>query len=71
MLRTNLRHSVSYKNIVLLNYFIFKCIFAAPDMTYLSLTVQGNVYVITRRAGTRQVQWIIQVSAYPKPSLVW
>ncbi|XP_060867787.1 vascular endothelial growth factor receptor 1 isoform X2 [Metopolophium dirhodum] len=42
-----------------------------PDMTYLSLSVQGNVYVITRRARTRQVQWIIQVSAYPKPSLVW
>jgi len=43
----------------------------APDMTYLSLSVQGNVYVITRRAKTRRVQWIIQVSAYPKPSLVW
>ncbi|XP_022178523.1 vascular endothelial growth factor receptor 1 isoform X3 [Myzus persicae] len=42
-----------------------------PDMTYLSLSVQGNVYVITRKAGTRRVQWIIQVSAYPKPSLVW
>jgi len=40
-------------------------------MTYLSLSVQGNIYVITRRARTRLVQWIVQVSAYPKPSLVW
>lgn len=42
----------------------------APDETYLNLTVQG-VSEIKRRAGYRQVQWIIQVSAYPKPTLIW
>ncbi|XP_050420983.1 vascular endothelial growth factor receptor 1 isoform X2 [Adelges cooleyi] len=42
-----------------------------PDVTYLDLTVQGGVYQIIRRAGFRRVQWIIQVSAYPKPTLIW
>lgn len=40
-------------------------------MTYLSLSVQGDVYEITRMAGFPSVQWIIQVSAFPKPSLLW
>ncbi|XP_025418891.1 vascular endothelial growth factor receptor 1 isoform X3 [Sipha flava] len=42
-----------------------------PDMTYLNLTVQGGIYKIIRRAGYQYVQWIILVSAYPAPTLVW
>ncbi|KAF0766886.1 vascular endothelial growth factor receptor 1 isoform X2 [Aphis craccivora] len=53
------------------NHATYKLKAFTPDMTYLSLSVQGDVYEITRKAGTRQVQWIVQVSAYPKPSLLW
>jgi len=63
--------SKCWKCFIIINYFLLKFILAAPDMTYLSLSVQGDVYEITRKAGTRQVQWIVQVSAYPKPSLLW
>ncbi|XP_050544021.1 vascular endothelial growth factor receptor 1 isoform X2 [Daktulosphaira vitifoliae] len=42
-----------------------------PDVTYLDLVVQGGVFQIVRRAGFRRVQWIVQVSAYPKPTLIW
>lgn len=50
-------------------YFIF--IFSATDITYLNLTIQGGVYEIIRKAGFPEVKWIIQVLAYPKPTLVW
>lgn len=44
---------------------------SAPDVTYLNLTVQGGIYEIISKAGTPKVQWIIQVSAYPKPTFIW
>lgn len=44
---------------------------SAPDVTYLNLTVQGSVNEIINKAGTPKVQWIVQVSAYPKPTLIW
>lgn len=46
-------------------------LFSAPDMTYLNLTIQGGIYEIIRRAGYQYVQWIVLVSAYPTPTLVW
>lgn len=44
--------------------------FTAPDVTYLNLSVEGNKE-ITSSAGFRRVQWIVKVSAFPKPSLIW
>lgn len=45
--------------------------FAAPDVNYLNLTVQGGVNELVRHAGTYKVQWIVKVSAYPIAKLVW
>ncbi|VVC44268.1 Protein kinase, ATP binding site,Tyrosine-protein kinase, active site,Immunoglobulin [Cinara cedri] len=42
-----------------------------PDVTYLNLTVRGGVNKIISKAGTLKVQWIIEILAYPKPTLVW
>lgn len=43
---------------------------AAADMTYLSLTIEGND-VIEVRAGEREAHWIVHVDAFPTANLYW
>lgn len=54
-----------------INYVCF--VFFPPDKheNYINLTQDNNIYTISIRAGTNNVQWSVDVDAHPVVQNVW
>lgn len=50
---------------------IFNFVFVVPDETYLNLSVLDEDYKEIVLKNVEMVQWVIQVTAYPKAILEW
>lgn len=49
----------------------FSSALAAPNETYLNLSIVDDDYKVIRLTKFEMVQWVVQVSAYPNATLEW
>lgn len=54
-----------------INKLIFYFTFIVPDETHLTLSIQDEDYKVVEHKKVEMVQWVVQVSAYPKATLEW